>query len=68
MRCEFQAGDLEMALFSGFGRPDWLDETGRCKLEAGPDQSLCPDHLAIEEEEEQRLQEFLQDGEVMPNK
>jgi hypothetical protein len=70
MRCEFHAGDLYMAFFSGFGRPDWLDETGRCKLEAGPDQSLCPGHLAVENEERKHLEEFLNEhgqDQVMPN-
>jgi hypothetical protein len=70
MRCAFEAGQLDMAVYKGMVRPKWLDETGRCKLEAGPDQSLCPDHLAVEEEERKHLEEFLNEhgqDEAMPN-
>jgi len=57
MRCEFQAGDLEVAL----GASTWLDEQGRCKAEAGPGESLCLGHAVCEREEQERLAAFLDD-------
>jgi glyoxylase-like metal-dependent hydrolase (beta-lactamase superfamily II) len=57
MRCEFQAGDFEVAL----GASTWLDEKGRCKREAEPGQTLCPAHLRVEREEQRRLERWLRD-------
>ena len=59
MRCAFEAGQLEMAVYKGMGGPEWLDETGRCKLEAEPDGNLCLAHAVCEKEQQERLEEFL---------
>jgi hypothetical protein len=60
MRCEFQAGQLEVAI----GAPQHLsglDASGRCTLEAEAGHSLCLGHAVCEREEQERLAAFLDD-------